>query len=142
MLLSSQFQGYCRDLHSEAVDFLVTNCTPPSLGTVLRSALTQGRKLDSGNPNPGNLGSDFGRLGMQFWPEVNALDGRNPQRQKALGVLNLWRNAIAHQDWSEVGPNLHLKGVQVWRSTCRALAVSFDAAVGSHLTGLVGTRPW
>lgn len=104
MLLSSQFQGYCRDLHSEAVDFVVANVTPSSLANVVRSTLLQGRKLDHGNPNPGNLGSDFGRLGMQLWPSVHAVDRRNVRRQMELENLNTWRNAIAHQDWTKVGP--------------------------------------
>jgi hypothetical protein len=142
MLLSSQFQGFCRDLHSEAVDFLVASVAPASVGTVLRSMLLQGRKLDSGNPNPGNLGADFGRLGMQFWPDVNALDVRNGSRQAELEALNAWRNAIAHQDWSKVGPSLHLGTVRGWRSTCRALAKSFDQAVRRHLGTLVGHDPW
>jgi hypothetical protein len=142
MLLSSQFQGFCRDLHSEAADFIVSSLTPTLLGAVVRGALVQGRKLDQGNPNPGNLGSDFGRLGMQFWPAVNALDPRNPDRQKALETLNTWRNAIAHQDWTKVGRKLGLTEVRGWRSTCRALATDFDHAVGTHLAGLVGAAPW
>ena len=31
-----------------------------------------GRKLDHGNPNAGNLGADFGRLGLPFWSAVDA----------------------------------------------------------------------
>lgn len=142
MLLSSQFQGYCRDLHSEAVDFVVVNVTPSSLANVVRSTLLQGRKLDHGNPNPGNLGSDFGRLGMQLWPSVHAVDRRNVSRQRELESLNTWRNAIAHQDWTKVGPNLRLGTVRAWRSVCRGLATSFDAAVAAHLTLVVGAAPW
>ena len=37
VLLSSQFQGFCRDLHSEAVDFLASNTAPPSLQIVVRA---------------------------------------------------------------------------------------------------------
>ena len=142
MLLSSQFQGFCRDLYSEAVDFIVLNVSPTVLRPVVRGALVQGRKLDQGNPNPSNLGSDFGRLGMQFWPAVNALDARNAGRQSALDTLNTWRNAIAHQDWTKVRGNLHLREVQAWRSACRALATDFDRAVETHLISLVGASPW
>lgn len=143
VLLSSQFQAFCRDLHSEAVDFIVTSVSPASLGTVLRIVMIQGRKLDQGNPNPGNIGSDFARLGMDFWQRVDALDARNSQRRKHLETLNTWRNAIAHQDWTKVGGSgLRLKAIQVWRSLCGTLAGSFDVAVGDHLQGLVGQRPW
>src|SRR5487761_2241061 len=51
----------------------------------------------SGNPNSGNLGSDFKRLGIDFWAEVKKLDARNADRLKRLDELNNWRNAIAHQ---------------------------------------------
>jgi hypothetical protein len=142
MLLSSQFQGFCRELHMSAVDFLVANVEPASVRTALYSLMIQGRKLDQGNPNPGNLGADFSRLGLEFWTQVNALAPRNAARQRQLDDLATWRNAIAHQDWSKLGPDLRLKQVQRWRSTCRALATAFDVAVGGHLAGLVGSAPW
>jgi hypothetical protein len=141
-LLSSQFQGFCRDLHTEAVAVVVGSLAPPVLGPLVQNLFVQGRKLDHGNPNPGNLGSDFGKLGMAFWPTVNALDHRNTARQAALETLNTWRNAIAHQDWSDVGPGLQLKEVRAWRATCRGLATDFDSAVEAYLVGLVGKAPW
>lgn len=140
-LLSSQFQGFCRDLHTEAIAVIV-GAAPAVLRPIFRNTLVQGRKLDHGNPNPGNLGSDFGRLGMEFWRSVTALDRRNPARQAALETLNTWRNAVAHQDWRSVGPTLRLNQVQAWRAACRALAADFDDAVGTYLAGLVGGAPW
>src|SRR4051794_1624106 len=61
VLLSSQFQGFCRDLHSECIDYIVAE-TPIHLQIVLREQFLYGRKLDTGNPNPGNIGADFGRF--------------------------------------------------------------------------------
>lgn len=145
VLLSSQFQGFCRDLHSEAVDFLVANTQPSTVAGVLRVVIMQGRKLDHGNPNPGNVGSDFARLGMSFWNEVGHVDRRKAQRLMALNDLNDWRNAIAHQDWSGVpnqNPSLQLRQVNAWHSACAGLAASFDAAVGQHLAAMVGQQPW
>jgi len=144
VMLLSQFQGYCRRLHSEAVDFLAANSNPEGVASVLRIVMVQGRKLDQGNPTPGNIGSDFARLGMNFWPQVHALDARNAGRQASLDLLAKWRNAIAHQDWSAVGndPTLHLKYVQIWRRACNNLAKSFSEAVRRHLEALVGRSPW
>jgi hypothetical protein len=79
---------------------------------------------------------------MQFWATVHALDRRNAARQAELETLNTWRNAIAHQDWRVVGPSLQLPQVRAWRDVCRALAKSFDRAVGVHVATLVGTQPW
>ena len=133
-----------RGLHSEAVAFIVNHTSPASVSDALHLMMSQGRKLDLGNPNPGNVGSDFARFGMDFWSAVKALDARNQRRQDALQDLNEWRNAIAHQDWAKVGgsPTLRLRTVRVWRSTCRALARSFDRAVRVHLTTMVGSFPW
>lgn len=142
MLLSSQFQGFCRDLHTEAIDVLAGAVQPPALATVVHAALAQGRRLDTGNPTPGNLGADFARLGMLFWPAVNAIDARNATRQKRLQELNDWRNAIAHHDWKRIGPALQLRTVQRHRRNCTALAQAFDTAVGCYVARLVACQPW
>src|SRR4051812_26511381 len=81
VLLSSQFQGFCRDLHSECVDLLVTVIANVSMRAISGGNMQDGRKLDTGNPNPGNIGADFGRLGFRFWPAVETDQARNPQRK-------------------------------------------------------------
>jgi hypothetical protein len=144
VLLSSQFQGFCRDLHSESVDHLLRHNSqqggiPPQ---ILRVNLTWQRKLDHGNPNPGNIGSDFGRLGLGFWSEVNAHDQRTGNRMGRLEDLNTWRNAIAHQDFSRVSQSLHLNDVRYWRRACNGLSRSFDRVLASHISSIVGRRPW
>ncbi len=63
VMLIAQFQGYCRGLHDEAVDVHVTAAVAGQQ-TMLRTLLTQGRKLDNQNPRRAALGSDFGRLGF------------------------------------------------------------------------------
>jgi hypothetical protein len=145
VLLSSQFQGYCRDLHSECSDFLVQGLTPALLKTIFRNALVQNRKLNQGNPNPGNLGSDFNRFGLVFWDEVRNLDFRNQARQNRLEELNLWRNAIAHQDFhasSLGGATLRLRVVREWRRACERLTTAFDEVMRQHIESIVGASPW
>lgn len=144
MLLSSQFQGFCRNLHSEAVDFLKASPSDPWPGDLLRMLMTRGRKLDHGNPNPGNIGADFSAIGMRFWEDVRRIDGRTEERKLALEELNDWRNAIAHQDWTKVGddPRLTVSAVRRWRRACSRLAASFDRAVYGHLRTMVGRPPW
>src|SRR2546430_14989733 len=66
VLLSSQFQGFCRDLHAECADHLVAPVVSPVLLAAYRDNLLFGRKLDTGNPNRGNIGSDFKPLGVSF----------------------------------------------------------------------------
>jgi hypothetical protein len=144
VLLSSQFQGYCRDLHSEAAAHLAQQLPRAALAQVFLGGLTQGRKLDQGNPNPSNLGADFSRLGMSFWPDLQKLDRRTTDRQQRLETLCAWRNAIAHQDFSKIGGNsaLSLATVRSWRGNLEALAKDFDRAVESHIAALAGSPPW
>jgi hypothetical protein len=144
-LLSSHFQGFCRDLHSECVDHII-GIVPVQLRVFTRAEFMWNRSLSRGNPHPGAIGSDFNRLGVNFWVAVSALDARNERRQEALQELINWRNAIAHQDFDPVAlggvPVLHLGTVRGWRSAVNALARSFDQAMYNYLHGLLGAAPW
>lgn len=147
VLLSSQFQGFCRDLHEECASSLVKAVADPVVRKLALASLLLNRKLDRGNPSPGNIGADFGRFELPFWPRVDAFRAPNPQRRAALEELNVWRNAIAHQDFVPAmlragRPVLHLAQVQTWRKACDGLARSFDDVLGAHLQTVTGTSPW
>lgn len=128
-LLSAHFQGFCRDLHSESIDHIAA-IVPAQVQTFLRVEFIWNRSLGRGNRHPGAIGSDFNRLGIDFWVEVYALDARNARRRELLQQLIDWRNAIAHQDFDPVSPGgtptLHLATVRGWRSAVSALARNFD----------------
>lgn len=146
LLLSAQFQAYCRDLYRESVDAFVRPLGRSDFQDVVRESLLIHRKLVQGNPNPGNIGADFNRLKLFFWNEV-AADTKNHARRDLLTELNDWRNAIAHQDYS---PSMTTAGqlqfplsrVRAWRSACDGLARSFDDVMNRHLFTLLGTPPW
>jgi hypothetical protein len=146
VLLASQFQGFCRDLHTECVDCLVPFVTPVVLQSVLRAEFLLNRSLDRGNANPSTIGSDFNRLGVEFWQQVYAESLRNDRRRELLDGLNLWRNAIAHQDFDAniLGGSilLHLTKVRIWRTACNKLAQSFDTVMQTHLRSIIGANPW
>lgn len=144
-LLSSHFQGFCRDLHSECIEGIVS-ISPLQIQWFLRLEFTLNRSLGRGNPHPGAIGADFKRLGVNFWPEVDALDGRSVRRRALLQELVDWKNAIAHQDFDPVAPTgnpvLHLATVKSWRSALNGLARTFDQAMYNYLQPLLGTAPW
>ena len=147
VLLSSQFQAFCRDLHLECANSLVSPVSSRERGEMYRSALLLGRKLDRGNPNSGNLGSDFNRFGLSFWPMVDAYRPQNPYRRALLEELNEWRNAIAHQDFVPAmlrggRPILQLIQVQGWRRACDRLARSFDGVLYGYISSKTGIAPW
>ncbi len=143
VLLSSQFQGFCRELHDECMDRLLEWIMPVGARAGLRITLEMGRKLDAGNPNPGNIGSDFGRFGLKFWDRVYELDERNRTRRKSLQELNAWRNAIAHHDPELLATrSLRLRHVTDWRRVCENLAYSFDEVMRIHIGSITGSSPW
>ncbi len=146
VLLASQFQGFCRDLHSECVDHLVNCLTPSTLQPIIRLEFTRNRQLDRGNAQAGSIGADFGRLGVDFWPRVDSQHPGNPDRRSSLEEMNNWRNAIVHQDFdpARLGgtTTLHLNQVRNWRRACEQLAGSFDEVMRLHVQSMVGAAPW
>lgn len=146
VLLSSWFQAFCRDLHDECVEHMVRQSALQPFETILLPLLVLGRKLDRGNPNPGNIGSDFGRLGVEFWHDLRLKDPRNQDRQAALERLNHWRNAVAHQDFRNrelAGRNtVRMTEVRNWRSACDRLAVDIERLMHAYLLRITGSAPW
>jgi hypothetical protein len=147
VLLAAQFQGFCRDLHSECIFHILARIAPPpALRKVMRAELTRGRLLDRGNAQPSGIGADFGRFDMAFWDEVKLYDSRNATRMNLLEDLNQWRNAIVHQDFdaAKFGGKtiLRLEQVQRWRRACNRLARAFDGVMRRHLQTLTGSSPW
>lgn len=146
VLLLSQFQLFCRDLHEECVEYLVGQLAAQPYHGILNIRFMEGRKLDSGNPNPGNIGSDFGRLGVKVWLELRQLGTRGQTHHRELEMLNHWRNAIAHQDFRnpELRGRTTIQRTQLrrWRSACNRLAVDIDKVMHAYLSSLTGTPPW
>jgi len=147
VLLASQFQGFCRELHSECVSHIVTVIAPaPSLRNLVLAEFTRGRQLDRGNAKPSSLGADFDRLGINLWDELKSLDPRSEDWREEIDLLNDWRNAIAHQDFDSAKLNgiinLRLARVRAWRSTCEHLARAMDDVLRQHLQGITELVPW
>ena len=148
VLLSSQFQGFCRDLYAECLDTLVPSLQPSMLQPALRLFLERDLKLMFGNPTPGNIGADFGRIGIDFWPEIQVIDAQSRLRQQKIEDMNRWRNAIAHQDFRKVAsvsgsiPALQVGVVRDWRRACDRLAKNSDRVCGAYLTHVIAVAPW
>ncbi|MEA2464131.1 MAG: hypothetical protein QOJ98_1878 [Acidobacteriota bacterium] len=146
VLLSSQFQRFCRELHTNAAEFLTAQPSFTALVPLLKRSLSQGRRLDLGNPNPSNIGMDFGRYGIDLWTLTGQKDSRTRGRREKLEALNRWRNAIAHQDFRSPQlrgrETLRLREVREWRAACEGLAVDFDAVMRIYLRSVSGVPPW
>lgn len=147
MLLASQFQGFCRDLHSESVDHILgVIAPPPALRNLVRAEFTRGRHLDRGNAQPSSLREDFIRLGIDFWDELKIYEAASEEWKRDLDLLNGLRNAIAHQDFTSPRLSgimyLRLAQVRQWRISCRRLARAMDEVIRRHLQSLTGASPW
>jgi hypothetical protein len=146
VLLSSQFQRFCRDLHDDCSRHFVQQPALLPYEPILHPRFVVGRKLDAANPNPSNIGSDFARLGVEFWVEVRRLDSRNSARQSALESLNRWRNAIAHQDFRNPElrgrSSIRLREVRGWRRACEQLAMDMERVMYAYLLQITGAAPW
>jgi hypothetical protein len=146
VLLSGEFQGFCRDLHDECADSLVASIAPPGLRAALRAQCSYGRKLETGNPSPANLGADFGRFTFDFWPAVIAAEPAHAARRHRLAEFNGWRNAIAHHNYDPAAlggiATLTIAQEQGWRADCGTFAITFDAVMSSQLQTLTGVAPW
>jgi hypothetical protein len=147
VLLASQFQGFCRQLHFESVGHLLGALALPSaLEPFVQAEFTRGLHLDRGNAQPSSLGADFVRLGLNLWDALEVQDIASLQWKNDLDLLNSWRNAIAHQDFTSPKLDgtiyLQLHQVKRWRWSCRRLARAMDGLLGQHLQTLTGVSPW
>jgi hypothetical protein len=147
VLLASQFQGFARDLPTEAIDYLVAVIPHPGFRAAMRQELLWNRQLDTKNANQGTIGGDFSRLGIpQFWGQVDAVFVNNDLRRQWLDDLNAWRNAIAHQSFDPAmlggTTNLQLARVQRWRRSCNKLARSLDSVLRAYIQFVTGNSPW
>lgn len=160
VVLASQFQGFCRDLHSECADVLTNAIATTAAGAsvdgstlagITLMGLARNRRLDRGNASAGSIGADFKAFDLDIWDAAKRVDARTARRARRLDQLNVWRNAIAHQDFDFsqhqrelVGDpvRLGLDDVRAFRSSCNGLATTFDSALAGHLETIVGGRPW
>jgi hypothetical protein len=160
VVLAAQFQGFCRDLHTESADMVagaigsLSSAGSVNSSTIARLvliALTQSRQLDRGNATPGSIGADFKGFDLDIWDAARQLHVRTQSRLRKLEQLNVWRNAVAHQDFDFEPHELEVLGgmrtidlrrVRAFRSCCDRLAVTFDEVLARHLEPVVGGRPW
>jgi hypothetical protein len=139
VLLSAHFQGFCRDLYTEAAQVIASKVRP-RLQLLIQQQFTAHRKLDRGNPNHQHLKDDFNRFGFTLDLTV---DPANVPRLADLAALNQWRNVAAHQGTTTPpGIPLDLPSLRAWRASCDGLATSLDDIVYNQLRNILRRAPW
>jgi hypothetical protein len=148
--LASEFQGFARDLHTEAVAAVVAQLAPadPFRQEVLRAPYVSARQLNRGNATPAVLRYDFQLLGLHLWPALRAHDVSADVWQKNLDALNQARNGLAHADDTKIaavvasGWSMTLSSIDVWQNSLDALAGALDDVLGRYLADFLGKHVW
>jgi hypothetical protein len=142
VLLSAHFQGFCRDLSTEATQAIVSRVRP-TLQVLIQAQFSARCALDHGNPNLENLRKDFQRIGPAF--QLHAAfqaDPANALRLQHLAALNEWRNIAAHHGTIPPTSPLNLPLLQTWRLSCDGLATSLDGIVYNQVKRTLRRQPW
>lgn len=142
LMLSSHFQGFCRELYSEAADALVTQLEKArkGLAAVLKFQSAAQLRLDHGNPTWENIRVDFARFGLDFKGTLDSIPNASALLRN-LSELNRIRNAIAHDD-RKVADVIDLDDALGWRDTCSALTDILEGAVFQKLKKILRKAPW
>src|SRR5579859_5769801 len=93
-LLCAHFQGFCRDLYTEAI-YIIGGAVPAHLQTFVQRQSMAELKLGTGNPNLQTLTLDFNRFGLDLKALLDA-NPANTLRLNHLALLNKWRNYVVH----------------------------------------------
>jgi hypothetical protein len=139
VLLSAHFQGFCRDLYSEAAQIVVSRLGRARLQPMIQAQFTAKLKLDHGNPNLQNIREDYERFGFTL---DLAADPANVPRLAHLSDLNRWRNIAAHHGTIPAGAVLTLPLLQAWRTSCEGLAPSLEGIIYNQLRTMLRRAPW
>ena len=139
VLLSAHFQGFSRDLYTEAAEVIASK-VKPTFRLLFREQFTAHRHLDSGNPTYGHLKEDFKRFGFTLDLTV---DPANVPLLAHLSAMNKWRNVAAHQGTTvPAGIPLNLLSLRAWRTSCDGLATSLDNILYNQLRKILRRSPW
>jgi hypothetical protein len=140
LLLSAHFQGFCRNLHTECAQIVVSRVRPRLQALILYQFAAH-RRLDHGNPNLQNIREDIERFGSTL--DLAAADPSNPARLNDLAELNRWRNVAAHHGTIPPGiAPLTLPSLGRWRNSCDGLATSLDSFMYNELRRILRRAPW
>ena len=139
LLLSAHFQGFCRDLYTEAAQ-VISSKVRLSLRSLVQRQFGYQCMIDHGNPTNHNIKKDFSRLGGKF--NFSDSDPANAVRLGHLNSLNVWRNIAAHHGYVPAGGVPDLADLRGWRKSCDGLATSLDEIVYNRLRVLLRREPW
>ena len=139
--LCGHFQGFCRDLYSEAAQSCAAQFPIPT-GAFVLTQFNAGLQIDRANPTLETLAVDYKRFGIDIRSHIMAMPGGQLHIQN-LARLNKWRNHIAHQTLGvPAGLPLDLATLRSWVNLCDSIGVVLDGVVYNFLSSAFGQPPW
>lgn len=139
-LLSAHFQGFCRDLYSEAAGTVVARIKRVGLRAIVQAQLMTGLELGRANPTLDVLARDFDRFGITDLAHAVGVAPPADTHKGRLKALNRCRNKCAHGE--PVIPDLLLANVRDWRDSCDWFATRLNAIVYDRLWAAYRAVPW
>lgn len=139
-LLSAHFQGFCRDLYTEASFKVVVRIRQSLLRPIVQAQFAAGLKLEKANPTLDAIAEDFGRFGIAQLKFAIGVGPPAEVHKSRLTALNKCRNKCAHGE--PVIPELLLPNIQAWRISCNWLASRLNAIVYNKLWSSFRAAPW
>ena len=139
-ILSAHFQGFCRDLYTEAALSVGTRIRQIGLQPIIQAQFATGLKLEKANPTLDALAEDFGRFGIANLRAVIGIAPPADSHKAKLKLMNECRNKCAHGE--SAIPELLLPNIQGWRDSCDWLASRLNAVVYDKLRKSFRSDPW
>jgi hypothetical protein len=139
-LLSAHFQGFCRDLYTEATLKVVARIKQVGLRPIVQAQFAAGLRLEKGNATLEALEKDFLRFGIAKLPTVLGTDQPARTHKRHLQAMIECRNKCAHGE-PEI-PELQLDNIRAWRDSCDWLASRLNEVVYDKLRVGLRAAPW
>jgi len=148
--LTSEFQGFCRDLLNDlarTIARLLTDGTKTP-GLLIFEGLTRGRAMEQLSANGETIRADFNRLSVDLLSLLATHPRAGPQWAGELRPLHLARNGVVHDDPGKIeklkkeGRELSLETVIQWRNWVDGLVGAMDDVTSSRMSELFGMIRW
>jgi hypothetical protein len=139
-LLSAHFQGFCRDLYTEASLKVADRIKKVGLRPIVQAQFAAGLQLDKKNPTLDALSEDFGRFGIAGLRTAVGTGPPADTHKGRLKALNGCRNKCAHGE--PAIPGLLLANIQDWRNSCDWFAARLNTVVYDKLWVAFRGAPW
>lgn len=139
-LLNAHFQGFCRDLYTEASLKVVSRIRQVRLRPIVQAQFSTGLKLEKGNPTLDVLAEDFGRFGIADLKAAVGIAPPADAHKGRLKAMSACRNKCAHGE--PMIPELLLANIQAWRTSCDWIASRLNAVVYDRLWASFRAAPW